>query len=69
MAQWLGRLHRRFLVIIALITIQVAPNMRINGKTSNHNVDIYWEFIEKGIKYRTVFEIKDLDRFDEKKNN
>lgn len=40
-------------------TIEVTKNKVLQGKTTTHEIDVYWEFQFRGIKYVTVFQAKD----------
>lgn len=40
-------------------TIQVKRNVTLIGKTTKHEIDVYWEFELGGIKYITVVQAKD----------
>jgi hypothetical protein len=40
-------------------TIEVKQNIVLQGKTTKHQVDVYWEFEIGGITYRTVIQCKD----------
>jgi Restriction endonuclease len=39
--------------------IDVRHNVTLQGKTTTHQVDVYWEFEKGGIRYRTVVQAKD----------
>jgi len=39
--------------------IDVKHNVTLQGKTTTHQVDVYWEFEKGGITYRTVVQAKD----------
>src|SRR5271165_577049 len=39
--------------------IDVKHNVTLQGKTTTHQVDVYWEFEKGGIRYRTVVQAKD----------
>jgi hypothetical protein len=39
--------------------IDVKQNVVLVGKSANHQIDIYWEFEQAGIRYRTVVQAKD----------
>lgn len=40
-------------------TIEVKQDVTIEGKTTTHQIDVYWEFDLGGIKYRTIIQAKD----------
>lgn len=40
-------------------TIEVQHNVTLKGKTTTHQIDVYWEFSLGGIIYRTVIQAKD----------
>ncbi|MBO6220054.1 MAG: restriction endonuclease [Treponema sp.] len=40
-------------------TIEVTKNKILQGKTTSHEIDVYWEFQFRGIKYVTIFQAKD----------
>lgn len=40
-------------------TIDVQHNVTLKGKTTTHQIDVYWEFAIGGIIYRTVIQAKD----------
>ena len=40
-------------------TINVQHDVVLKGKTTTHQIDVYWEFDLNGIKYRTVIQAKD----------
>lgn len=40
-------------------TINVLHNVVLEGKTTDHQIDIYWEFEIAGIVYRTIVQAKD----------
>lgn len=40
-------------------TINVQHDIVLPGKTTNHQIDVYWEFDLNGIKYRTIIQAKD----------
>ena len=39
--------------------ITVEKNKILQGKTTTHEIDVYWEFIAGGIKYSTIIQAKD----------
>lgn len=39
--------------------IHVEKNKVLQGKTTTHEIDVYWEFILGGIKYSTIIQAKD----------
>ena len=39
--------------------IQVQHNVILEGRTTSHQIDVYWEFEVGGIKYKTVVQAKD----------
>ncbi|MGO9518448.1 MAG: restriction endonuclease, partial [Candidatus Korobacteraceae bacterium] len=39
--------------------IDVKHNVTLQGKTTTHQVDVYWEFDKGGVTYRTVVQAKD----------
>ncbi|HDY87269.1 MAG TPA: hypothetical protein ENH82_04030, partial [bacterium] len=43
----------------AVKTIEVERNVVLQGKTTRHEIDVYWEFELAGIKYVTVIQAKD----------
>ena len=40
-------------------TIDVQHNVTLQGKTTTHQIDVYWEFEIGGIPYRTIVQAKD----------
>lgn len=40
-------------------TVRIEQNVILQGKTVEHQIDVYWEFIIGGITYRTVVQAKD----------
>jgi hypothetical protein len=40
-------------------TITVDHDVELQGITAKHKIDVYWEFEEAGIKYRTIVQCKD----------
>lgn len=40
-------------------TIDIQHNVTLKGKTTSHQIDVYWEFAIGGILYRTVIQAKD----------
>ena len=40
-------------------TIDVLHNQKLQGKTTKHQIDVYWEFEDSGITYRNVVQVKD----------
>jgi hypothetical protein len=43
-------------------TVEVRHDVKLAGKTTNHQVDVYWEFERGGIRYATVVQAKDWTR-------
>lgn len=43
-------------------TVEVRHDVTLAGKTTNHQVDVYWEFERGGIRYITVVQAKDWTR-------
>lgn len=43
-------------------TVEVRHDVTLAGKTTNHQVDVYWEFERGGIRYATVVQAKDWTR-------
>lgn len=39
--------------------IEVRHNVTLTGRTTDHQIDVYWEFERGGIKYTTVVQAKD----------
>lgn len=39
--------------------ITIEKNKILQGKTTTHEIDVYWEFIAGGIKYSTIIQAKD----------
>lgn len=39
--------------------IRVEQGITVQGKTTKHKVDVYWEFEKGGIKYQTIVQTKD----------
>src|SRR5688572_24009235 len=42
-----------------LITITVQHDVQIKGRTTTHQIDVYWEFVHAGIKHIACVECKD----------
>lgn len=40
-------------------TIEVEHDVTLQGNSTTHQIDVYWEFEKGGIKYRTVVQAKD----------
>lgn len=40
-------------------TIHVQHDVTLKGKTTSHQIDVYWEFDLNGIQYRTIIQAKD----------
>ena len=40
-------------------TIQVQRDITLQGKDTNHQIDVYWEFVIGNIQYKTVIQAKD----------
>ncbi|MDA9589570.1 restriction endonuclease [Opitutales bacterium] len=43
-------------------TIKVEHNVILQGKTANHQIDVYWKFELNGIEYETVVQAKDWNQ-------
>jgi hypothetical protein len=41
--------------------ISVEKNKILQGKTTTHEIDVYWEFVLGGIKYSTIIQAKDWE--------
>lgn len=41
--------------------VDVQNDVELQGKTATHQIDVYWEFDQGGIRYRTVVQCKDWD--------
>lgn len=50
---------RRLLEQDAVSTLKLARNTTIQGKSTHHEIDIYWSFEVGGIKYETIVQAKD----------
>nr|UPA60006.1 restriction endonuclease [uncultured bacterium] len=42
--------------------ITIEKNKILQGKTTTHEIDVYWEFIAGGIKYSTIIQAKDWNQ-------
>jgi hypothetical protein len=42
-----------------ITNIDVRQNVKLQGKVATHQIDVYWEFLQGGITYRTVVQCKD----------
>ena len=40
-------------------TVKLKHNVKLQGKTTTHQIDVYWEFDRGGIKYVTIVQAKD----------
>ena len=40
-------------------TIEVQHDVTLKGKTTSHQIDVYWEFALGGNLYRTIIQAKD----------
>ena len=40
-------------------TVKLEHNVILQGKTTTHQIDVYWEFERGGIKYATIVQAKD----------
>jgi hypothetical protein len=40
-------------------TIRVEHDVELEGNTAKYKIDLYWEFEEGGIKYKTIVQAKD----------
>ena len=40
-------------------TVELQHNVKLQGKTTTHQIDVYWEFDRGGIKYVTIVQAKD----------
>jgi hypothetical protein len=40
-------------------TIEVLHDQQLQGKTTKHQIDVYWEFEDSGVTYRNVVQVKD----------
>ncbi len=55
-------LHEALLRSDGVESIKVLHNVKIKGKSgATHQIDVYWEFILAGVKYKTCIECKHLD--------
>ena len=52
-------IYQQILNCEGLDTINVQHNIILKGKTTSHQIDVYWEFNLRGIVYRTVIQAKD----------
>ena len=52
-------IYQQILTCEGLDTINVQHNIILKGKTTSHQIDVYWEFNLRGIVYRTVIQAKD----------
>lgn len=43
-------------------TIDVKQNIILQGKTTHHQIDVFWEFEQGGIKYQTIIQAKDWNQ-------
>lgn len=43
-------------------TLKVEHNATIQGRTGAHPVDIYWEFTDGEVTYKTIFQTRDWDK-------
>ena len=43
----------------AVKTIDVRKNVVVQGKTTKHEIDVFWEFELSGLKYTTIIQAKD----------
>jgi hypothetical protein len=43
-------------------TIEVKHDVILQGKTTSHQIDVYWEFENGGIKYSTIVQAKDWNQ-------
>jgi hypothetical protein len=39
--------------------VSVQPNVTLPGKTTSHQIDIYWKFEVGGVQYETIVQTKD----------
>ena len=44
------------------ITINVEHNVKLQGKASKHQIDVYWEYIVEDVKYRVAIECKNYGK-------
>jgi hypothetical protein len=42
--------------------IDVQHDVELQGKSALHQIDVYWEFEQGGIRYRTIVQCKDWDK-------
>src|SRR6185369_4318897 len=40
-------------------TIEVLHDQQLQGKTTKHQIDVYWEFEDSGVTYRNIVQVKD----------
>lgn len=52
-------IYRQIVNCNGIDTIDVQHNVMLKGKTTSHQIDVYWEFVLGGILYRTVIQAKD----------
>ncbi len=53
------RVFSQILAQSAVKTIDVRKNVVVQGKTTRHEIDVFWEFELSGIKYKTIIQAKD----------
>ncbi len=57
------RIFSEFLSQNQVNTVDVQHDVTLQGKTAQHQIDVYWEFeLQKGIRYVTVMQCKDWSR-------
>lgn len=52
-------IYRQIVNCNSIDTIDVQHNVTLKGKSTSHQIDVYWEFALGGILYRTVIQAKD----------
>lgn len=45
-----------------LLNISIQRNVILQGKTTSHQIDIYWKFENGGVRYETVVQAKDWNK-------
>lgn len=53
------QVFRAILAQDGITNIDVQHDIDLEGKTASHQIDVYWEFEQGGIRYRTVVQCKD----------
>ena len=52
-------IYRQITNCSGIHTIDVQHDIVLQGKTTSHQIDVYWEFALGGISYRTIIQAKD----------